>query len=509
MKKTDACKLIASQYAALKHHATRASVNAECPINCRRQPARASHRSFLAFGTRSLILAGGSIIGLTMSSNLASAAEAVNNAPTSAKPAAAAASSTSNPLSDKFKLPKKPAWLTDLSLSIKEGYDDNIYGSGVPPLEHQSSWFTVVSPKIGFNLAPLISDTNSAIGLTILSLGYAPDFTWYGSQSSEDNYAHSFPVSIKGKASAFSYYLDNTLRYVDGSDIAPAYANGYNVYGFTPTRERREQIQNRSKIILRYDWEKFFVRPAASFLYYDMMTAQLNPALATTPKGYMNYEDRYDVNGGLDFGYKITDKVAGTLGYRRGHQEQSAFVWDPTSLSNDYDRLLFGVEGSPLKWLKFEAAAGPDFHYYNPATMPVGFDGPDNITPYSEASVNFTFSPKDALTIKYKGWQWVNSTGKSTALNHTIDLNYKRKITNKFGVELTGRVDDGDYSLPTVRHDWHFSVLGGLRYAFNPHLSADLDYSVAVGWNAIDNLANENSREFTRQIVSLALRFKY
>jgi hypothetical protein len=30
-------------------------------------------------------------------------------------------------------LPQKPAWLTDLSIGVKEGYDDNVYLSGVVP----------------------------------------------------------------------------------------------------------------------------------------------------------------------------------------------------------------------------------------------------------------------------------------------------------------------------------------------------------------------------------------
>lgn len=64
-------------------------------------------------------------------------------------------------------LPQKPAWLTDLSIGVKDGYDDNVYLSGVVPanrpipdggvlaLKNHSSFVTTVSPKLGVNFAVL------------------------------------------------------------------------------------------------------------------------------------------------------------------------------------------------------------------------------------------------------------------------------------------------------------------------------------------------------------------
>src|SRR5882724_8535352 len=74
--------------------------------------------------------------------------------------------------SDPFK---KPAWLTELSVVVKESYADNVFLSGVsrqfwpaplptPPagsvvaLRNHSSWVTIFSPKLGIDLAPLLGD---------------------------------------------------------------------------------------------------------------------------------------------------------------------------------------------------------------------------------------------------------------------------------------------------------------------------------------------------------------
>src|SRR5205807_761702 len=105
----------------------------------------------------------------------------------------------------------KPAWLTDLSLGIKEGYDSNVYLSGAdqkyPPknsrsLKDISSWVTTLSPKIGFNFAPLLGDQKV---IQTLTFAYAPDYSIYTNQSSETNDTHRFNTALKGKTGDFSF----------------------------------------------------------------------------------------------------------------------------------------------------------------------------------------------------------------------------------------------------------------------------------------------------------------
>jgi hypothetical protein len=221
---------------------------------------------------------------------------------------------------------QKPAWLTDLSVGVREGYDNNVFLSGVDQkyvpagtatLENRGSWVTTVSPKIGVNFVPLLGDQKS---LQALSLGYAPDFVSYGSQSAESYTAHRAATGIKGGNGAFSFNAEDSFIYVNGSQQGPVYpGNLLNAWATIFAKDRVEQLQDRAKINLQYDWDRWFVRPAAALIYYDMKTALLNPALATTPSGYQNYEDRNDVNGGADVGWKFLPQLAATLGYRYGH----------------------------------------------------------------------------------------------------------------------------------------------------------------------------------------------
>ena len=129
---------------------------------------------------------------------------------------------------------EKPSWLTDVSLSVKESYDDNIYLAGadskylpssytVPPgsvaaLKDKSSYVITVTPKIGVNFAPLIADTRN---LQVLSLAYAPEIGRFQNASAENYVAHSFPAAVKGNWDAFSVRADNTFNYVSGSSYSP------------------------------------------------------------------------------------------------------------------------------------------------------------------------------------------------------------------------------------------------------------------------------------------------
>ncbi len=146
-------------------------------------------------------------------------------------------------------------------------------------LAPQSSWVTTVSPKLGFNFAPLLGNQNT---LQTLSLSYAPDFNVYHDAPSQSYDAHKIGDTIKGHAGDFSYSLDNAFLDNDGNHQAPIYAlnqgaaavGQYDKYrskfAQSVPRERLAQIQDRANVLLQYDWDKFFVRPVATLLYYDL-----------------------------------------------------------------------------------------------------------------------------------------------------------------------------------------------------------------------------------------------
>lgn len=411
---------------------------------------------------------------------------------------------------------KKPTWLTDLSLTVKEAFDDNVFYSDVGPGSDLDSWVTTISPKIGVNFAPFIGDMKT---IPVLSLGYAPEFNIYHSEHSESFNAHRMALTFKAKVKSVAVSFENGFNYIDGSQNGPIYLSGRNAYATASVRERREQIQDRLKFTLQYDQEKWFVRPNATLLYYDLLTRQRLPT--GDFRGYDNYADRADVNGGVDFGYKVKEGFALTLGYRYGHQfqEQYSAAVDPAKLSSpsDYHRVLLGFEGKPWKWLTISFQAGPDFRTYE-------HDSENHVTPvdnlhpvkyYGEANVVADVTAKDSLTFKYRQWQWVASTGKLPYFDSSYDLTYRHKFSKKLSLDLSGKIQSSDYTWADVaagnREDYMYTLAAGVSYAFTSELSATVGYALDLGVNAQDDLtsAQERVREFDHQVVSVGVTYKF
>jgi hypothetical protein len=368
-------------------------------------------------------------------------------------------------------------------------------------------------------------------------LSYTPDFNLYHDDSQESYNAHRVANSVKGSAGDFSFSGDNAFLYNDGSRTAPIYAvsqaagannsldKNRSAYATAVPRERRDQIQDRTSLVFQYDIDKFFIRPTASLLYYDLMTDWHKAAAATVPGGpswvgYQNYASRADVNGGADFGYKVTSDLALTLGYRYGHQYQQAFTPTVDSTyhsSSDYQRVLVGVEGTPLSWLNVKVLGGPDFRNYND-TAPL--NDKNYNTYYGEALLTATISKDQTVSFTYKQWQWVSSTGKCPYFESTYILNYHWNATKHWGFDLTGKYLESDYTSGSaaeagtsyLRDDIQYTAGAGVTYTFNKHLSANVSYAYDLGRNNEDAAAiaaTAGYRNFDHQLVSLGVQYKF
>jgi len=452
---------------------------------------------------------------------------------------------------------EKPIWLTDLSLRVGESYDTNVYLGGVDvapgenvATKNKSSAVTTISPKIGVDFAKLLDKDGF---FKVLSVGYVPDFVIFSDASTESYSAHRFTTAIKGKAEPVSVSLENAFTYIDGDKDGLFYPGGASAFANGTIRERRNQWQDRSKASVKIDLnESFFIRPTASLLYYDLGTNFL-PATAT-PAGYTNFIDRYDLNGGADLGYNVNKDVALTLGYRYGHQDQAylPITTDPTqrSASNDYQRVLFGVEGSPLKWLKVEANVGPQFTSYTDSRPYATGGNPTKVVTYTkdkngkitekvklvattdqidqnptdvfaEASVTVAPTASDTLVLKYKRWNWVASTGKNAYLDSLYDASFRHQITKALQLEVGVRAAQADYNPSALRNDWLYTTSAGLKYAVTKNLSLDLSYaydrgrndqlvnSVTVAKTASNYYVAPATRQFERSIVSTGVTWKF
>ena len=436
------------------------------------------------------------------------------------------------------ELLKKPEWLPQLSLGIKESYDDNVFGVSGNGMRPQNAWITSISPGVGFNFAPLLNPESS---IQTLLLNYTPDFVFFALPHKEAPYnepsqsydAHKVGTVLNGAVDNFSYSVSNAFLYNDGSRNAPTYALNQlgatgeydkyrDHYAYVPSRERANQIQDRETTSLTFDFGPAFVRPTDSLLLYDMNTVFHNSSKAPY-EGYQNFPSRNDVNGGLDLGYKVVTNVALTVGYRYGSQYQQQFSPSITSdytnySSSTYQRVLFGVEGKPWNWLELRLAGGPDFRDYNSHT-PI-----NNLHPtkyYGEASLTATITANQSLTFYYKQWQWVASTGFIPTWDSTYDLDYHWNLTKKVGFDLDAKIQQYDATGgndvatgtdPSLRCDRLYTISPALTYAFTPQLSANLSYTYDAGNNELSNLPAANQaayRNFIHQVVSLGLIYKF
>lgn len=423
----------------------------------------------------------------------------------------------------------RPAWLTDLNFGFKESYDDNVLrvsGQGLPVA---GSWVELFSFKLGVDLAPLIGAGNA---LKTFSFVYQPDRALYSQAESENYTSHRVNTVVKGKAGDLWYSLDNAFLYNDGNRLAETYALNQltgaganqndkyrNSLAHAPARERRNQIQDRYTLFLQWDTPYFFVRPISQMNDIDMRTYLFNTSKAPY-LGYQDYPSRYDINGGVDLGFKVAPGWALTLGYRDGEQHQgqysSAINSDQHFSSNHYQRLLFGVEGK-LSWLSLRFAAGPDFRDFNPETP---IDHLRTTRFFGEASATATLSPGQSLVFAYRDNIFVSSTGLVPYEEYTYSLTYRWALTKQFSVELGGKHFEHNYTIsndtagsaPSLRLDYDEEGLVNVTYGFTPHLGATLGYSYDAGRNGFDALPAKYApsyRDFDEGVVSLSLQYKF
>jgi hypothetical protein len=445
----------------------------------------------------------------------------------------ASPTNSASPDADVFGF-QKPASVTDLSGGVKEGFDNNLLGVSGHGLRPEESFFTTVLAKVGFNFAPLLGDQNT---LQTLSLSYLPESSIYYNAPQENYFANRFGNIIRGKTDNFSFSLENYILYNAGSVTAPIYAVNQtspaeendrfrNFYAFAMPRERRDQYQDRAAIVLQYDIDRFFIRPVASLLDYTMKTDLRNNTVAPNI-GYQNFPDRGDVNGGADVGYHIAPPIAITLGYRYGHQYQAQFPEDVSPVdrhyaSNDYQRLLLGLEGQ-WHWLTYKLLGGPDFRDYNP-NAPVNDFHP--IKYYGEAVISAKINDEHSLTFNYKQWQSVASTGYVPYYDSSFALIYHWNATPKLGLDLGGRILEADFTggnengiavpseTSSLRDDRQYSVLAGVNYAFTTRFSVNANYSYDRGVNLLGNLppalaAVAEYRDFSHQTVTVGVLYNF
>jgi hypothetical protein len=340
-------------------------------------------------------------------------------------------------------------------------------------------------------------------------------------------------MTLKGKSGDVTFSFDNALLYNDGTRLAATYALNQlgsgpdanqddkyrNSLAHAPARERRSQDQDRYTAFVQFDEDPFFLRPISYLNYLNMNTYLFNTSLAPY-KGYQDYVDRYDVNVGADLGFRLAPNWALTLGYRDGYQYQQQYSLavnsDQHYSSNHYQRLLLGLEDK-VDWLTVKLDAGPDFRDFNPNT-PISDLHTTRF--YGEAVATANLAKTQTLSLVYKDYVFVSSTGLVPYEEQTYSLAYHWSATRRLGVDLGAKKFEHNYTLgndvagsaPSLRLDYDYAGSGGVTYAFTTHLLATLAFNYDHGMNGLDSLParlEPDYREFRERVFAAGIQYRF
>jgi hypothetical protein len=413
-----------------------------------------------------------------------------------------------------WQLADKLTLKTDLTL--KETYDDNVYilnsrpNPGVTPppgitvsVPYKDSLVTTVIPGLALGYRPC-----EQFAATV---SYAPEFTWYESAHSEDYVANRGAINFSGKIDEVSYEWLNGVTWIDGSDqtyitIRPGDCRAI---GGIPLRDRRDAAIYRDSLRVTIPEGKWFFRPVVTAYVHDFQTKQL-PNTNSSQYIYDNFVDRWDIGGGLDIGYEAFAQTKLVVGYRYGHQEQGKLLGNESPYSNDYQRFLVGIEGTPVSWLKLAVLGGPDLRHWCSST-PAGFDR-DEIVYWIDGTLILLPTQTDTMTLRVTYYEQPAFTSQSMYEDIKYDVTWRHKFTDKFTAGAGFTFYIGDWQAPVNREDWILTPSLMASYAFNAHLTAELAWSYDWASSQVPDSPNApyaDGRNYRRNLVSLALKYAF
>jgi hypothetical protein len=402
------------------------------------------------------------------------------------------------------------------ALELFGSYDSNVYlqdvdpdpanvtaakAAGLNPVEaNKASWVSRITPSVGLSYRP-----SEAFRL---DMDYVPCFQWYHNARSEDFIKHDGNFNLSGDWGERKWQVPNRFIFIDGNSLGPTFARPGSIpsIGGLPLRNRRDAFVYVGGFKLTQPLgDNWFVRPVFRAYVHDFMTEQLpNPSPAQFV--YENYIDRYDLGGGADVGVAAGTNAHFVVGYRYGTQHQGDLLGVASTFQNDYQRLLFGLEGSPAPWLKLNFMAGPDFRYFPEGPARPGFDTSETLF-YADGSISVLPSANDNLTFFHRRYAQPAFAGFSIYEDITYDFSWKHKFCDHWSATAGFKIYIGDWQPTFNRDDWIYTPRIELGYTVKG-FKAVVGY--AYDWTESKVEAADNAgREFTRHIVSATASYTF
>jgi len=399
-------------------------------------------------------------------------------------------------------------WLTiDASVAARIMYDSNVMLESTGPQKNIASPVTVITPSIGFNWHNVAGSTAK------LRLDYTNTDWFYHSRPDENNFDHLFGLklsdSFKVDGGKLAYDLTNSFLMIDGESesFCQFGDDGAAALGAPSIRDRRDQLVFKGGYKLQYTSadNQWFVRPLATVWFQDFRIRQQNMV------GYCNFADRAEYAVGGDLGWRLydttdngTSPLYGVVGYRAGWQYQGHILNSPQRSSNQFQRVLVGLEGKVTSWLKMSFLVGPDFRNFVDEAPP-SLDG-SRVRWYAEGSLTATLSPSDEIIFTARHWTIPASGGKTVYDDSCYDLALKHIFDKQWTGTIGLRVAGGEWEAPSHRDDWVFSPRAVLEYKLDQHWSFEGGYQFDAARSADRNL---DGRDYARHLAWIGVKWSW
>jgi len=392
-------------------------------------------------------------------------------------------------------------WTFSASAGVRTSFDSNVLLQDFGDQAKREAWVNSLTALFALTYQP----TPQMKAL----VSYAPEATFFDGQSTEDHFIHRAALNLSGQSGDTAWEWLNSVTRIDGDNLGPRFtldggtrAAQIPAIGGVPIRDRRDAAIFRNSFKLTQTFGEVFVRPVAAFYHHNFMTGQRAPVGDFL--GYQNYIDRQDLGGGFDVGFQAWSGTWLVAGFRAGEQKQDDLLDVSSPYGNHYYRVLMGVEGTPVPWLKLNLLAGPDFRDFNSGT-PSGFDANKAYT-FIDATATLTLTKADSVTLGMKR----HLQPSYASLSVYEDIVYEGTYRHQFDPRLTAAAGFKAYNAkwrpPVQRDEWVFTPSFSLTYTHRANLTAELAYS--YDW-AKSDIPNTEGREYTRHLVGLGLKYTF